>query len=374
MDSYPDTSTRPSWGWLWWALALPLAVTVVGGLAVEYMKPDREPAGSGPQGGHFATGERTYQFWCEANRAQQRQVRIYTTQSKGTREEVVGMLTATAESVEGLPSRGVDADAIEAAHGLAESMRRLASFLRQNSGQDDAVPATVETLLFGDAGAFKDQAADARQLRSYLEESAARARKMRALLSSRYDREFPALEATPTKHLKQPTDPTITVFHITRELSKAPPEVELMRLQQEVAALDEAAEDTVSALARARVEENELRREVAALSEKADRENDPARKKALAAELDARRKLLAARADVIGTLQQRLSAIQEQKREFQALRTEMETSLEALRLLGKGDNVLADPDALRGIRERMEELQRRLELEEKKLDLQRLGQ
>lgn len=114
MDPSPDTSAKPGLSWLWWALALPLVVTVVGGLAVEYMKPDKAPANSGPEGGQGAkaNGERTYQYWCEANRVQERQIRFYATRGKGTREEVVGLLTATAAAVEGLPSQGVDADAI----------------------------------------------------------------------------------------------------------------------------------------------------------------------------------------------------------------------------------------------------------------------
>ena len=61
MDTDPVTSKKSGMSWIWWALALPLVVTVVGGLAVEYLKPDRGPANPGSDGGQGpkANGERT---------------------------------------------------------------------------------------------------------------------------------------------------------------------------------------------------------------------------------------------------------------------------------------------------------------------------
>jgi hypothetical protein len=239
MDPAPNTSRKLALKWIWWGLVLPLVVTVVGGLVVEHLKPEKDPAKPATEGGRGpkADGEHTYQYWCEINRAQERPSRSYALQTRGTREEVVPLLTAMAAALEALPSRGVDADAIEVGCALADSMRRLASFLQRNTAAAGEVPDTVRTLLFGEPGVFKDHTAKSSELRRLLQEAAARARKMRALLSARYDRDFPALDAVPPQP-KQPADAERSIFRICKELTALPPEVELARLRHEAAALD----------------------------------------------------------------------------------------------------------------------------------------
>ena len=113
--------------------------------------------------------------------------------------DVAKLLTAAAKAVEELPAVGVDPDAIDAAHGLAESLRRLGGFLQRTLSVENGVQATVRILLFGDTAVFGEQAAEGRALRTFAEDAAAKARKTRAVLSSRYGREFPPLDARPKK-------------------------------------------------------------------------------------------------------------------------------------------------------------------------------
>jgi hypothetical protein len=317
---------------------------------------------SSTEQGPKVDGDRTYEYWGAISRAQEQTIQNYAMRGPANLENVVGLLHALAESVEALSAEGVDPEAIEVGHGIAESMRRLASFLPRNLSAAAALPATVRDLLFGDMSVFKEQAADARAVRTFIEEAAAKAHKMRELLASRYDREFPALDAAPAG----PDLPR--TFRLCQALTAVPPEVELARLRHESAALRKAAERVWEELARATGEEADLKRTVAALSEKAERENDPARKKALAADLAARRKLQAAKTDGVAKLQERVRALREQQKAIDANLAELAAALAAVRQ--KGNDLTTDTNELRACREKLEEIQRRLDAEKKKLELQ----
>jgi hypothetical protein len=41
MDTDPKGPTKSGLGWIWWAVVIPVVVTILGGLAVEYLKPEK---------------------------------------------------------------------------------------------------------------------------------------------------------------------------------------------------------------------------------------------------------------------------------------------------------------------------------------------
>lgn len=49
MDTDPNLRRKSGLSWIWWAVAIPLVVTILGGLAVEYLKPDKPGSNGGPQ-------------------------------------------------------------------------------------------------------------------------------------------------------------------------------------------------------------------------------------------------------------------------------------------------------------------------------------
>lgn len=344
--------------------------------------------------GPKADGTRTYEYWCGISRAQDQAVHHFTLRGPASMDGAVRLLTAMAQSVEALPAQGVDADAIEAAHGLAESMRRLAGFLQRNVNATAAVADTVR-LLFGDASVFKEKAAEAREVRTFIENESAKARKIRALLSSRYGREFPSLEASTTAPSKPGAGPNLSqLFRICPELSAVPPEVELARLRNKLAGLDKTIDEIIGKLASAHVEHRQLEAEVNSLEERAKvlgellrqgREQAVGRVKvptedmmssfrSLTATLAARRKLLAAKSDMISALQQQLEAVREVRTKARTNFEHLETEL-AMTRVTKGEDATegaaSDRESqLRKIRIQLAELDRLLQPTERKSDLQ----
>ena len=309
--------------------------------------------------GFKSDGDRTYEYWSGLSQAQERTIRAYTQGDEVGLEDIVRLLTAMAQSIEGLPARGVDPDAIEAAHGLAESERRLAIFLQQNVGAAGSWQTAAGTALFGDTSVSKEQAAAASALREFIEEATTKARRTRALLSSRYDREFPPLDDPPADQQKQSIGPILArMFRSCRGLTALPPELERARLQQESASIAESAQKLLAEMAEAEVQQVHLTRDVNALRRDAKRQTDQSRKKALVAELDARAKDLAAKRDAIVALWGKLQTAREQRQRINTTLAELEVKLRQVR---EGAASSLDDSSLEGAKAALKHLDGELE-------------
>jgi hypothetical protein len=312
------------------------------------------------------SADRTLEYWEGINRAQYYAAGQFAGYENPKLEDVTKLLTAVAKGVEELPAVGVDPDAIEVAHGLAESMRRLARFLEQSLSTANVVQAGIR-LLFNDPGALKEQAADARELRTFIEDAAAKARKTRAVLSSRYGREFPALDAPP----KKPAGPTpaqqlLATFQLFRDLEQPTARQELARLRAEIAGIEADESKMKNELAKRIVEKEKLSRELDSLRQAVKGEFVAERQKALAAKLEVAEKQFEAVAKTVEVLGEQLAALQAQRRDLQTAADELEVEL---RLLEPSNLKAADNTKLTELREQIEKMNKRLDVEREKLQL-----
>lgn len=349
---------------------------------------------------------RTLEYWEGISRAQYFAAGQFAGYDNPKLEDVTKLLVAVAKGVEELPAVGVDPDAIEAAHGVAESMRRLTRFLGQSLSAANGVQATIR-LLFGDNGAFKELSADTRDLRNFIEESAAKARKTRAVLSSRYGREFPALDAPPKKPAgPNPAQQLLATYQLFRDLEQPTAAQELTRLKAEIADMGRQEDSIKNGLAKEiaaceKLDKQTMAMEAANADEKknllafaesvkdAEANNtkvpvgtskvqmdvDQAKKK-LAADTNAYQKRATTLASLQTALQTReeskkvlfdqLNQIQSQRRELQAAADEVEV---VLRLLDPSKLRPVDDTKLTELREQIEKLNKKLDVEREKLQL-----
>jgi hypothetical protein len=164
---------------------------------------------------------------------QDRVIQNYTLSHKAKVADVVKLIRELAQAMEDLPASGVDADAIDAVHDQADAMRRFAGLLERSTGQPQMVHNIIRGI-FGDLkGVLQEQAADVREVRRRIEDAAAKVRKTRALLSARYDREFPTFDAPRDERPTQASNPRGN-FLVFSRLMQPPAEVHLEQLNSEI--------------------------------------------------------------------------------------------------------------------------------------------
>jgi hypothetical protein len=132
--------------------------------------------------------KRTYEYWDEVYQTVHEG---YLHVQNGTKEEV---LKDAASLIDKLPTRGVDEEAIDCVQDIAAALLKKAEFLETNGGAARAPEAFIRGMLgdpFGVAGEVSDEA---KAVDRRFGEIRAKAKKTRAILSSRYDKEFPGLE------------------------------------------------------------------------------------------------------------------------------------------------------------------------------------
>ena len=278
----------------WAVMSVALALAVSAGLSgCRDAARDELPPGEhgGEAGAEKADGARTHEYWLAVGRTQDRAVREHTARSPAAVGQVGTALDEFAKAVEVLPAQGVDADALAAAREFAGAMRRLGVWVNQSVREVAAVPAAVHGML-STTGAFKDRN-DAAALRAAVEDAGAKCSNTRATLAARYGRDFPALGSDAPPKLRLPA-----------ALAEPSPAITFLRAREFTAHLNRETKVVVHKLALQRVERNDTQDELDRL-EAGNKSG---------AELAACRQRLAEQRRACDALEQRLSALKDEKR------------------------------------------------------------
>jgi hypothetical protein len=130
---------------------------------------------------------RTYDYWCEVDR-------ILHEAAKGAKpDEYTATWKSMAKAVDELPCRGVDEEAIDCVQDLGNVLLKKAEFYEKDPRAARAPEAFIRGVL-GDPLKVADEiSAEEKAIDKQVEETLSKAKKLRAILSSRYDNEFPNL-------------------------------------------------------------------------------------------------------------------------------------------------------------------------------------
>lgn len=189
---------------------LPLLLLILASLGCGGKPPDTKPepvpaapaptTAAKPADPNAPSGELTLTYWQEVGKIQELTARKYAALADPKPEVVKALLTDAAKGIDELPTEKVDPDTVAVGKGLAEALRKLA-----------------------------DKTTDLKDLLAFLADAAGKARTTKATLSTRYSREFPALDSATSK------DPA---FRLVRDLGRPTLAQELARLKGEAAKLE----------------------------------------------------------------------------------------------------------------------------------------
>lgn len=134
---------------------------------------------------------RTFRYWCEVGTI------CNEWMPKGKDAKLADFARAFKQisaEIGDLSVRSVDEDAIGAAHDLSAVLTKMAKYATENDGIGRGGEAFLRGLFGDPLGVALEVAAEQRALKMSFDEVTAKLQRNRALLSSRYDLEFPKLD------------------------------------------------------------------------------------------------------------------------------------------------------------------------------------
>jgi hypothetical protein len=248
------------------------------------------------------SAELTLTYWQEVGKLQELTARKYAALAEPKPDEVHKLLTAAAKGIDELPTEKVDPDAVTVGKGLAETLRKLA--------EGKADPAAFAS-------------------------AAGQARTTKATLSTRYYREFPALDSAAAKE---------PAFRIARDLGRATLAQELARLKEQIAKLDAEIKPVNDKLTEEITTKDKLQGEADSVRAILKEQTEDADLKKLRQEvLDDAVKQVEAQKKVIDKLTKEVNALRTRKGEYDRL------AFEVTAVLTEGDPAETEKQPLDGL-------------------------
>ena len=131
---------------------------------------------------------RTYEYWCALVKVE-KAYSAFITDARGN--DYVKALRQLASIFENASTRGVDEEAVGAFLESGECLSKLATFIERNNGIDAPLEAFIRGMLGDPLGVINEYNADQRAVKETIDRAHAKMTRMRAILTARYDIEFP---------------------------------------------------------------------------------------------------------------------------------------------------------------------------------------
>jgi hypothetical protein len=135
---------------------------------------------------------RTISYWQEVNQIGQDWSKKL--EEDKSIEVFYSILQQLGTDIAELPTRGVDEDAINACHELAEAFENMANFAKTHTSNERLMEAFIIGYLGDPLSIANEVAAEEKAIKEKCDAARIKLRRTKALLSSRYDFEFPKLD------------------------------------------------------------------------------------------------------------------------------------------------------------------------------------
>jgi hypothetical protein len=133
---------------------------------------------------------RTYNYWCEVNVI----ANEWLPKSKDAKAiEFARAIKRIAIEIDDLPVRYVDEEAVRVIQDMAEHLGKMVQFFEENDGAGRVGEAVLRGFFGDPFGVAREVTAEQKSLSKDGERVRARLKKMRAILTARYNIEFPKL-------------------------------------------------------------------------------------------------------------------------------------------------------------------------------------